>query len=112
MRREILRIEVEDDVPAERFDAIDEAPEPVEVGSTAEVRDEVEADRADAVVVEVAKVVVGEGVVDHRDAGVAAVSLDDGVDHRAVVGAVTAGLHEHGTREPETILESLEVVDP
>ena len=54
---------------------------------------------------------VGERLVDHRHAGVPAVAAPQRVDHRRVVGAVAAGLHEDRPRQSEPVLESLELVD-
>ena len=92
-------------------DAIDESPEHVELGRSAEVGDEVEAGAAHAGVVEAGDVGVGERLVDHRHPGVAALAALEGVDHRHVVGAVAARLDEHRPREPEPELQALEGVD-
>ena len=82
------------DVPAKRDDPLDDPPELVHVGRAAEVRDEVEACCSDAGVVELADIGLGEGVVDHRYARVAAAAAMEGVDHGRVVCAVAAGLDE------------------
>ncbi len=92
-------------------DAVDDPPEHVEFGRTAEVGHEVEAGAADADVVEPADVGVGERLVDHGDAGVPAVAASDGVDHRGVVGAVALACTNTARRQPEPMLEPLELVD-
>ena len=94
-----------------RNDPVDDAPEHVEFGRAPEVGDEVEAGAAHTGVVQRGDVGVGERLVDHGHAGVAAVAAYEGVDHGGVVGAVTARLHEHSARQSETILQHLEVVD-
>ena len=108
---EVLGVEVQHDVPAERHDPMDDPPELAELGRATEVGDEVEPCATHAGVVQLGDVGVGERLVDHRHARVATLPAMQGVDHRRVVGAVAAGLHEHGPRQPEPLLQAFEVVD-
>ncbi len=96
VRRQVLGVEVQHDVPPERDDPVDDPPEHVEFGCAAEVGDEIEAGTADTDVVEPTDVDIGEGFVDHRHTRVATGTAFDRVDHRRVVRAVTARLDEHG----------------
>ena len=104
-------VEVQHHVPAPRGDAGHGAVEQVEVRRAAEVGDEVEPGAADAGVVQLVQLGVAGAVVDHRHAGVAARVAAQGVEQGAVVGAVAAGLDEHGPRQPEPGVEPGEVVD-
>ena len=108
---QILGVEVQHDVPAERGDAPDDPPEDVEVRCPAEVGDEVEPGATHAGVVERADLRVGERIVDHRHAGEAPAATADGVEHRRVVGAVTARLDEHRAAEPEALLQLDELLE-
>ena len=101
---EIGGIDVQHKVPAEPGDALHHRPEALGLGRPAEMLDEVEASAPDAGVVELAELVVAERLVDHRHAGIATASVAESVEHRRVVGAVAARLHENGVLQAEALL--------
>src|SRR5690606_25012419 len=105
-------VEVQDDVPAQRLDHRDHLVEAVEVGGAAQVGDEVDPGAPDPGLVEGRQVIGGERLVDHRHPGEAAGAAPQGVDHRGVVGAVAARLHEHGPGEAEVVVQPDQIVDP
>jgi hypothetical protein len=87
---EVLGVQVEHGVPAERRGAVQQRFDGLEVGRAAEVPDEIEAQPAHAAVVQRAQFPVGDVRVDHRDAAPGAVRRCDRVEHRAVVSGVAA----------------------
>ena len=107
----VLGVEVQHDVPVELGDTVDQRPEFVEVWCATKVGHEVEAGPAHLVLVEMGKIVVCVGTIDHGDAGVPTIAVPDRVDHGCVVGAMTAGLHEDCSLQTQPCLERLEVVD-
>ena len=102
---QVDRVEVQHDVPIELGRARDEPLELVHVRRAAEMLHEVEADAADAARVQILEILVREGLVDVRDAAIAAAALRDRVEDHGVVDAVAARVHEHGAREPERLLQ-------
>ena len=83
-------------MPSERPNALNDMVEHVHVRHAAEMLDEVEADAPDSAVVQRGVVRLGEGRIDDRDPAIAAAAGRDGVEHRAIVGAVAARLNDDG----------------
>ena len=92
--RKVFGVEVQDDMPTERFDPLHESPERCKIRGAAEVGDKVESNPAYAVLVEIVEVVIVEGVIDHGHSGVATLTTLDGIDHRRVISPVAAGLNK------------------
>ena len=67
--------------------------------------DEVEAHALDAGTIERLEVVVGEALVDERDALGPAVRAFERIDQRPVVGVVTGRLHDHVLVEAEEVAQ-------
>ena len=87
------------------LDAVDDAVEHGHVGRAAEMLDEIEAHAAHAAVVQLVVIGVGEAVVDDGDAAIALRIGRDAVEHRRVVGAVAARLHDHGALDAEMVVQ-------
>ena len=83
------------------FDAVDDAVEHGHVGRAAKMLDEIEARAAHAAAIEPVVVLVGETVVDDGDAAIALRVGRNAVEHRRVVGAMAARLHDHGALDAE-----------
>jgi hypothetical protein len=91
-------VEMQHDVPAAALDAVEDAVEHDHVGRAAEMLDEIGAHAAHAAFVEPVEIGIGEAVVDDGDAAIAFGVGGDAVEHRQVVGAVAARLHDHRAR--------------
>ncbi len=108
--RQILRFEVDDDVPAERLDALGDLDQHFARRHVDETLDEVEAHAAHAGGIELAELLVGEISGHSRDAARAAVRRPQRIDHRAIVGAVTRRLHDHVALEAEIVAQLPELL--
>jgi len=75
------------------------------------VGDEVEPYTAHLARMEFVEVGVSEARVDHGHAGEPSFAALNGVDHRRVVGPMTARLDENGPAQAESFLEAEEIVD-
>ena len=73
--------------------------------------DEVEPGAANAGVVQRADAAVVERIVEHRHPGAATPPTHQGVDHRRVVGAVTARLDEHRPGESDAFVQPEKLVE-
>src|SRR5579872_1149061 len=99
--QQIRRIEVHIDVPAQWTNARHDAVELVHIRHAAQVSDEIEAHTAKAGSVQIAKGLLGERAIRVCNSAIATAALSDGVHYDGIVGAMTAGVHEHRTRESE-----------
>ena len=97
--RQIDRLEVDHDMPAEPADARGDLHQFVLRREVDEALDEIEAHAADARAVEPLQFVVAHVAPDRRDAARLAAARQAGVDHRAIVGAMAGRLHDDVTRE-------------
>ena len=111
VRRKVLGVEVQHDVPSERLDPIDDPPELVELGGTTEMFDEVEPRAPHPDVVQRRDVGIGERLIDHRHARISAGAALECVDHRRVVGAMARRLDEHRSVQREAFLQPRELFD-
>ena len=102
---DVLRIEVQHDVPAERLDPPQHAMEHLQVGRAAKMRDKIEAHATHTGFVERLQVVVRDRRVDDGNAAIAAVAPRDRIEHRSVVGAVAARLHNHPASEAQMVVQ-------
>jgi len=71
--------------------------------------DEVEAHAADAGCVQVLKFAIGDAAPDRGNAARLAAAVDAGIGHRAVVGAVAGGLHDHVARKTQVVAQGVEL---
>ena len=99
IRRQILCVEVQHDMPVPLRDPRDDAPEHRQLGCTAEVGDEVESCCSDAGVMKLLNRRVGKRLIDHCDACVPTATSNERIEHGGIVGAVTARLHEDCVRK-------------
>ncbi len=90
------------------FDAVDDAVEHGHVGRAAEMLHEIETHAAHAAGVELVEILVGEAVVDDRDAAIALWVRRNAVEHRRVVGAVAARLHDDRALDAEMRMQRRE----
>src|ERR1700744_4823028 len=104
-------IEVQHDVPAHGFDALEHAIEYTHVGCAAQVLDEVEAHTAHAAFMQGIEALAVDMVVDDGDTAITALATTDCVDHGGVVGAMTAGLHDHAALEAKEIVQRDQVFE-
>jgi hypothetical protein len=98
-------IEMQHHVPAAALDAVDDTVEHGHVGGAAEMLDEIEAHAAHAAFVELVEIGLAEAVVDDGDAAIALGIGGDAVEHRLVVDAVAARLHDHRARDAEMAVQ-------
>jgi hypothetical protein len=91
---------------------VHESPKDIELRGATEVRNEVKPCSSDPHLVKLLNLTIGEGLIDHRNAGITTIATDDRIDHRAVIGAVAAGLDKDCTRESETLLQPLKLLEP
>jgi hypothetical protein len=108
---DVLGAQVQHGVPAERRDAVEGPVEHMEVRRAAEVADEVEARPPDAAAVQCFELRVGRVGAEDADAAVGAAAGGDGVEHRAVVGAVAARLHDHRALHADRAVDAPELRD-
>src|SRR3954462_14793320 len=88
-------VEVQVDVPTERFDACNDPMEFIHVGHATQVFYEVEAHAAKSCRVQIFEHPFAERIVGVGYASIAALALGDGVDNDCVVDAVTACIDEN-----------------
>src|SRR5262249_18477669 len=74
----------------------------------AEMLYEVEADAANAARIKRVEILVGETLVDDRNAAIALRIRSDAVKHRRIVGAVAAGLHDNRALDAEMCMQRRE----
>jgi hypothetical protein len=89
--RNVCGVQVHDQMPSERSDALNDVVEYAHVRPAAEMRDEVEADAPYPTVVQRDVIRLGERRIDDRDAAVASAAGLDGVEHGAIVGPMVTG---------------------
>ena len=108
--RQVGGLEVDDDVPAERCDALRDRRELVGGCGVDQAPHEVEPHPPDPGLVELAQLGVTDIRSDGRDAAGPAVGRAHGVDHRPVVRAVARGLDDHVAAHAEVVAEGEELV--
>ena len=96
-RHDVGRIEMQHHMPAAALDAVDHAVEHRHVGRAAQMLDEIEAHAAHAAGIRACRSRIAETVVDYGDAAIAFGVGRDAIEHRRVVGAMAARLHDHRT---------------
>ena len=104
-QRQLACLEVDDDVPAERLDAPGDLCQLVPGCEVDQALEEVETDAADTGVVQRLQLAIGDVAPDGGDATRFAGAAPDRIDHRAVIGAVTGGLHDHVAAEAEMVAQ-------
>ena len=107
--RQVDRIEMQIDMPAERRDHRNDAVEGRHVGHPAEMAHEVEAAPAEPTFMQLAKAALGDGIVDIGDGAKGAVADRDGIQRHPVVGAMHAGIDDDGATDPELFVQRLEI---
>src|SRR5262249_45836359 len=108
---QILGVEVDDEVPAPGRHPGRGRLHRGQLGGAAQVGDEVDPGAPDAGGGQLVELRVRGGGGDQRHARVAALAPAQGVEQGGVVGAVAAGLDDHGPVEAEPVVEADEVVD-
>src|SRR5262249_47952171 len=95
------RIHVQDHVPTASLDAVDHAIKHRQVRGAAEMLDEIKSHSPYTPTIERIKILNGESVINKCDAPVTSGIGSDAIEHRGIVGAVAARLHDHGTVDAE-----------
>ena len=103
--QDVLCVQMQHHVPAEPLDTFEHTVEYIEIGRAAQMRDEIEAHAAHAACVEVGQLFVGDTAIDDRHAAIAAVTACDCIEHRGIVRAVAACLHDHTPARAEKIMQ-------
>ena len=102
---QVRRLEIDDDMPVVLDNALGDLLEFVLRREVDQPLDEIEAHAAHARLMKPLQFCVGHVAPDGRDAARFAVARKQGVDHRAVVGAVTGRLHDHVAIEAEMVAQ-------
>jgi hypothetical protein len=83
------------------LDAVNYAIKHRHVRGAAEMPDEIKPHSPHASAVERIEIFVGESVIDDGDAPITSWIGSDAIEHRGIVGAVAACLHDHGPVDAE-----------
>src|SRR5262245_15539853 len=97
------------DMPTERRDAFDGAAHQAEIGCATKVAEKIEPDAAHARARELPQLLVRRATVQQRDATITSAAPLQRVEHGAIVGAVTGGLHQHRPFDAKPGMQSREV---
>ncbi len=89
------------DVPAHRRDHLDNAIEGPHVGNTTEMSNKIEPATAKAALVQSAQFALAHSAVEIGNGPVGAATGGDGIERDAVVGAMHAGIDDHGAADAE-----------
>ena len=99
--QDVLGIEMQHHMPAEPLDAAEHRIEHREVRGAAEMPDEIETHASHAAGLQPVELGIGHAGIEDGDAAPGAAGSGDRVQHRRVVGAVAARLHDHRALDAE-----------
>ena len=102
---QVRRLEIDDDMPVVLDNALGDLFEFVHRREVDQPLDEIEAHAAHARLMQALQFRVGHVAPDGRDSARSALARKQGVDHRAVVGAMTSRLHDDVAIEAETVAQ-------
>ena len=106
----VLGLQMQHQMPAQRRDPRHDPQHQIQLGRAPEMAGEGEPHPAHPALVQPLEIRLGERIVDHGDAAVAAAAAGDGVQHGRIVGAAAARLHDDRALEPEDVLQPAEVL--
>src|SRR5260370_25645396 len=92
-------------MPSERPNPLEDTPENIHVRHAAEVLDEIEAHAANSALLQATVVVVGESLIDNGNPAITAAARSNRIEHRAVIGAMTARLNNYGSLNTERFMQ-------
>ena len=108
---DVLALEMHDQVPAERPDALHGAAHEPGIGPALQVLHEIEAHAANSALVQALELAVGAALLDDRGAAVAPARARDRVERRAHVRAVAGRVHDHRALEAEDPVQLPHLLD-
>ncbi len=108
--RDVDGVQVHDEVPSQRLNALDNAAEDIHIRHAAQVFDEIEAHAANPALLQSGVIPVGESFIDDGDAAITAAARGNGIEHRAVVCAVAARLNDYSPLDAENFVQGREAL--
>ena len=111
LRQDVLRIEVQHDVPAQRLDARDQTMEYVQVRHAAQMLDEVEADAANSSRVQARQFRIVDRTLDAGDTAIGALARGNGIQGHVHLRSMAAGMHDHGPGNPQARVQPAQILN-
>ena len=102
---DIHGVQVHDQMPSERLNALENTAKGIHIGHAAQVLDEIEAHAPDPTFLQTSVISLGERLINNGDPAIATAAGGNGIEHRAVVRAMTARLNNHASLNAENFVQ-------